>query len=414
MTRKPLEASQPTGARLIPQASGTPPLPLSRLREVLLDLLSARAVPASRLALLASADWARLEALAQSYHCDPMLHHRRGDDAAIPADLRARWRERYRTSAMRALVLRAELGEVTALLERAGLAPIALKGAWLAWHAYPQPALRPMSDIDLLLAPDTVIAGYELLQAHGYLASAPPEMAMADLLRFDKHLPELVAPRGTIIELHHRLWEPDGRLDHASPRHDEAAVRARAQRIDGILYPAPDDMLAHLLIHAAYGHRLNCGPVILSDIAFFLARYPVDWPEFWDRAAREGWRAGARLLLAVAAVHGDLDIPLTAAAGPPPSPAILASFPGLILQDRALLQNAALLATGWGGGALWLRLRGRRGTRDGAQAARDLTSHGGFLGWAGSRLRRVAGQLFHPELLRQSRDLARFSRWLDQ
>ena len=326
-----------------------------------------------------------------------------------------RWRERHRASAMRALLLKAELGEVTGLLESAGLAPIALKGAWLAWHAYPAPALRPMSDIDLLLTPETVIAGYELLQAHGCRAVAAPEMALADLVRFDKHMPELIAPRGTIIELHHRLWEPDGRLDHASPTHDEAAVRARAERVDGIVYPAPDDMLAHLLIHAAYGHRLNCGPVILSDIAFFLQRYPIDWPRLWARAAREGWRPGARLLLAVAAEHGDLDIPLSAAAGPPPAPAILACFADLILQDRATLQNAALLATGFAGhgGALWRRLRGFSGTPD-AHAARDLSQEGGFLGWAGSRLRRLGGQMFHPGLLRQSRDLARFSRWLDQ
>jgi hypothetical protein len=403
MTRKP------------PDAHRQPPAPLARLRGVLLDLLSAHEVPAARLAGLSAGDWARLEALAQSYHCDPLLHYRRSALAAIPEDLRARWRTRYRASAMRALVLRAELREVTALLEDAGLAPIALKGAWLAWYAYPEPALRPMSDIDLLLTPETVIAGYALLQAHGYRVASLPEMALADLLRFDKHLPELIAPRGTIIELHHRLWEPDGRLDHASPTHDEPAVRARAQRIDGIRYPAPEDMLAHLLIHAAYGHRLNCGPVILTDIAFFLARYPIDWPQFWARAAREGWRAGARLLLAVAAIHGDLDIPLTDAAGPPPAPAILASFPGLILQDRATLQNAALLATGLAGGgrAWWRRLRGMRKTQDGAQAQRDLSQEGGFIGWAVSRLRRVGGQLLHPELLRQSRDLARFSRWLD-
>jgi hypothetical protein len=396
--------------------AGQPTLPLTQLRGVLLDLLGTRDIPPPRLAALAPHDWSRLEALSQSYHCGPMLHHRRGNDSAIPQDLRARWRDRYRGGAMRALVLRAELGEVTALLEQAGLAPIALKGAWLAWHAYPVPALRPMTDIDLLLTPATVIAGYELLQAHGYRLAAAPEMAIADLVQFDKHLPELIAPRGTIIELHHRLWEPDGRLDHASPTHDEAAVRARATLVDGIRYPAPEDMLAHLLVHAAYGHRLNCGPVILSDIVFFLKRYPVDWPQFWARAAREGWRPGARLLLAVAERHGDLDIALTADAGPPPTRAILASFPDLILQERATLQNAALLATGFSGngGALWRRLRGLRGLRNGVEGSRDLSQEGGFPGWAASRLRRVGGQIMQPALLRQSRDLARFSRWLDR
>ena len=388
---------------------------LTPLRLLLLDLLGAGEVPAARLERVTTDDWAGLAALARDYRCEAQLHHRRHANPAIPADLRARWRAAYRANAMQALVLQAQLREVTALLEGAGFAPIALKGAWLAWHAYPDPALRPMSDLDLLLTPETVIAGYELLLGHGYIAAAAPEMAMADLLRFDKHLPELIAPRGTIIELHHRLWEPDGRLDHASPRHDEAAVRARAQRVEGILYPAPEDMLAHLLIHAAYGHRLDCGPVILADIAAFLARYPVDWPQFWQRASSEGWRAGARLLLDIAAGYGGFEIGLTADAGPPPAPAILASFPDLILQDRATRQNAGVLASGLagGGGALWRRLRGVRAGAHGAEAPRDMSGDGGFLGWAGTRLRRVGGQLTHPELLRQSRDLARFSRWLD-
>jgi hypothetical protein len=385
--------------------------PIAALRVLLLDLLGGTVVASQRLAALRPGDWQRLGQLAADYRQAALLQVRHGDNPAIPAELRASWRAGYRQNALQAMVLKTELSEVVRLLESRGLAPIALKGAWLAWHAYPAPALRPMVDLDLLLTPDTVVAGYELLQAEGYLLPEPPDMAIADVLRLDKHMPALIAPRGTVIELHHRLWEPD-----ASPAHDEAAVRARAIRLDGILYPAPEDMLSHLIIHAAYGHRLNCGPVILSDLKYLLERYPVDWACFWRRAAREGWRAGARLLFAGAARHGDVpDIMLTEDAGPPPTAAILASFADLILQDRNNLKNAAFLAAGLtgGAGALWQRLRGVRGTRDGASAARDMTHTGGFLGWAASRCRRLGGQVFDPELLRQSRDLARFSRWLD-
>ncbi|MDE2303556.1 MAG: nucleotidyltransferase family protein [Sphingomonadales bacterium] len=398
--------------RPVRDAGGAPSL--TRLRRLLLALIAPRPMEAAQLARLRDADWARIAAMAQDHRLGPLLHHRCAGLAEIPSPLREIWRNAYRASALAAMAMKAGLERVTARLEGAGLAPVALKGAWLAWHGYRDPALRPLRDLDLLLTPDSVLDAHALLEADGYRPLAPPEMPLAAQLRFDKHLPELVSPDGIVVELHHRLWEPDGRLDHAMPQDDAAGFRRRASRCGAILYPAPEDMLAHLLIHATYGHRLDCGPLVLADIAALLDRCPIDWPAFWQRAAGEGWRPGARLLLAVAEQQGMIALPLPAEAGPPPPAMVLDAFPDLVLPPLETRQNAAVIASGLAGGAAALRRRtlGRR-RAGGVEEPRDMRAEGGFAGWAGRRLWRLAGQLAKPGLWRQARALARFSRWLD-
>ena len=316
---------------------------------------------------------------------------------------------------MRAMVQQVELRECSSLLGALGFAPLALKGAWLAWHAYPEPAQRPLRDLDLLVSPDSVVAAYDTLLAHGHVLDDEPEVTIDEMVRMDKHLPAVAAPRGTRIELHHRMWELDGRLDHSTPEGNEDAVRARAVRIGDLAYPAAEDMLAHLIIHAAYSHRLDCGPLVLSDIHFLMQTKPIDGPALRARAAREGWLAGASLLLALVAHYHGGEMLEGFADAPPPAD-LLDAAPDLLLQDLHTRQSAGVVATALAGGpsALLRRLRGRRENAAGESVQRDMRDEGGFIGWAISRLGRSLGDLAHGDVRHQSRELARLSRWLDR
>lgn len=392
---------------------------LPQLREILLALLAGSLPPATP--RISAEGWAALDRIAALHRLQPLLHHLHRESAAIPAEVRGAWHEAYRAGAMRALVLSGELSHTVALLEQAGLAPIALKGAWLAWHAYPHPALRPMRDLDLLLTPETVVAGFELLLAHGYTRLGPQELSLEDCVRLDKHMPPLLSPRGVAIELHQRLWEIDGRMDHAAPRADETAIRARAIRpaANGPAFLHPADLLPHLIIHAVYDHRLDCGPLVLPDIAFLLraapASGPIDWDRFWSTAAAQRWERGAALVLELARAHApDLAIPLPAhlPALPPAHVPLAAS---LLLQELETRQSAGVLASLAAAGprALIRRVFARRREEGGRTVARDLGAEGGFLAWARARLTRTLGQVSRADVRHQSRALARLSRWLD-
>ncbi len=246
--------------------------------------------------------------------------------------MRADWHEAHRLATLQAMLTRHELRECARLLEAAGAAPIALKGAWLGAHAYPAPALRPMRDIDLLVPQDQVLAAYSALKAAGYRDYGPAEMSLEQAVRLDKHLPPLIAPHGTVVELHHRLSEPDGRLDHASPVQQVPGTARTVRDENGIAYLAPEETLAHLIVHAVYSHWLDCGPLLLPDIDYLLRAAPVDWPAFWLRATSEGWRSGARLVLElVASYRPGAGIDFAADSGPPPPAELVAAAPDLLL-----------------------------------------------------------------------------------
>ncbi len=386
---------------------------LSRLRQTLLALLEAS--PAA-VAPLTRQEWDELDRIAALHRLQPMLHHRHRDNSAIPAEIRVEWQVGFRRGAAESLIIGAELAQAAALLEGAGLAPIALKGAWLAWHAYPHPALRPMRDIDLLLAPDTVVAGFELLLEHGYRLDGPLELSLDDIIRLDKHMPPLLSPRGVTIELHHRLWEIDGRMDHAAPADDEGAIRARAIRTGTLAYLAPQDLLAHLIIHAIYDHRLDCGPLVLSDVSNLLHCSEIDWERFWADAAAGHWQRGAQLVLTLVRAH-DPAAPVMIPAGLPKVPSDFERLAAdLLLQELETRRSAGVVATFAAGGvkSLILRIFARRGGGgDTHTVQRDLNDEGGFATWAGSRLTRTLRELARGDVRRQSVALARLSRWLD-
>lgn len=366
---------------------------------------------------LSDHDWDRLNRSAAQHRLRPLLHVRHGDEHVIPPDIRADWQDAHRLAALEAMQIRHELGQCTRLLADAGIASIALKGAWLAAHAYPAPALRPMRDIDLLVAREQVLEAYAELRSAGYDEFESPEMSLEDTLRLDKHLPPLVAPHGTVVELHHRLWEPDGRLDHASPAHSSAMPADTVRDKDGIAYLIPSDTLAHLIVHAVYSHRLDCGPLLLPDIDYLLQAAPIDWSAFWSRANREGWRSGARLVLELVAVYRtEALIDFTSDAGPPAPRELIEAAPDLLLQDLATRRSAGLAAAAIKSGPARIlqRLRGRRSAHGETEVAREMEHEGGMIGWAGSRAWRSLTELARADVRRQSRQLAALSTWLDQ
>ena len=389
---------------------------LPALRRILLAMVGTRQVP--DLSNLDERDWAIVNGLAGQHRLKPLLYAQHGARPAVPLELRRDWQEAHRVAALQAMLARQELIECAGLLEAAGLAPIALKGAWLAHHAYPTPALRPMRDLDLLVPAARILEGYAALLAAGYVELEPPEMPLTDVIRLDKHMPALVAPRGSTVELHHRLWEPDGRLDHATPVQDEAALWARAVRdAEGIRYLSPQDTLAHLIIHAVYSHRLDCGPLLLPDIDFLLQTFVVDWAEFWARAENEGWRSGARLVLELVATYrAGAAIDFGPDQGKPAPSEVLAAAPDLLLQELDTRRSAGLAAAALSAGPkkLLQRLRGRRGARGEVEVTRTMGQEGGTLSWAASRAWRSVTQLARADVRRQSRQLAALSQWLDQ
>ncbi len=71
--------------------------------------------------------------------------------------------------------------EINSLFEQAGIRAVVLKGLGLAYHYYPEPALRPVSDIDLLKK-DDILPALDLLKQAGFHLHTPQASLTSDLL----------------------------------------------------------------------------------------------------------------------------------------------------------------------------------------------------------------------------------------
>lgn len=273
-------------------------------RQLILDVL--RMDGASPQVEMSEEDWAEFAELSRMHRLGPVLCHKlAGSDIAMPQEVLDLLQKSRRSHAMRNLKLYRELVTVARLFDEEGISFLALKGAYLARFAYPDPGLRPMRDLDLLLEPDDALRAFELLVTHGYQSAfgGVPEAYFADRV----HLPPLRGPGGISIELHHRLLPP-GMPDVFVEGMLARCVRRPLGGLE-IAFPCEEDMLLHLCIHAVLDHRLDLGPLALQDVALLADSGSIDWQDFLQRVRQGNWQRCVLPVLYLARRHLGMRVP---------------------------------------------------------------------------------------------------------
>lgn len=194
----------------------------------------------------------------------------------------ARLDARRRQYLAHAILRRAEAEELLESLRSRGIPAAGLKGVDLAWRVYPDPALRPATDIDLLVPAERLAEAETVVLAAGYTPEARTAELRAKGLDWVDY--QYTHPQSEVmIELHVELLHP-GRF--ALPG-AECLARAR----DGFL--APGDRFVHLALHLAkhgYFGRL----IWVHDLALLLAE--GEPPAEWGERARIAGGGGATWL----------------------------------------------------------------------------------------------------------------------
>ncbi len=320
------------------------------LKHLLLDMLSTTRPVEARLATLSAADWDIVCAMAQQHRLEPLLHHHgqtRGSEWAVPDAIRSRWAGSYRQATLRWLTISGAVRKLDSFVADLAIPYAALKGVWLARYAYSHPALRPMRDIDILVPADQIIATFEQMEAVGYRRQAGNLSPLRHALDHHKHLPPIICPAtGVKIEVHARLLEYIPQGDFSETIADSDAVLSRRMQCDlpndPISYLAPTDTLLHLIIHSAYEHRFDNGPVVMNDIAALLSTAEIDWDRFWHMAEKGGWTRGCQLVLAMTRYYHGSIVPEPATATAPIAPEIITAAALLTLIDFDERQAIAL------------------------------------------------------------------------
>jgi hypothetical protein len=113
--------------------------------------------------------WEQLPAQAELHGMSPLLrHHIQRLDLPLPAEIKRTLDGLYLRGRTFHQAQVQVLLEITSLLEQNHIRALVLKGLALANQYYPDPILRPASDIDLLLKKEDVLPALRLLERNSY------------------------------------------------------------------------------------------------------------------------------------------------------------------------------------------------------------------------------------------------------
>jgi Uncharacterised nucleotidyltransferase len=254
------------------------------------DLLSGREIPEASLGQLSPADGESLVDQALRFKVGGLVHReiksRNFPAGLIPAGVRNRLRAEYRNLATRNTSLFYDVLKVLKSLADNRLPVIALKGLSLANYVYGDIALRPMSDMDLLVNEEDLARAGRLLLTLGYQQYYP---GWEGLSKAFHHLPPFTNKSGAMIELHWNIVTPDSPIKVDLDGLWERAGLLEVDHLE-VLALSPEDLFLHLCIHACFHLQTGIDLIPFCDVAGLIrtSADKIDWHIVIERANRWG------------------------------------------------------------------------------------------------------------------------------
>ena len=277
--------------------------------KILLDFINNR-FNGSDLAGLTPENWTTLISEASRHRVAPLMYNKiklSESESMIPADVVRKFREKYLANVYRNTVLFHQLTELVSLLNHKGIPVVLLKGAHLAEFVYKEIALRPMSDLDILVREEHLSevvqiafsVGYQFFYDKQKTKGKPNESYCYDILKHYKHFQPLIhSETKCLLEIHCFIAEVGSPFQIPASelwRNAQPAVFNNNE----IFLLSPEDLIIHLCLHAAYDHLFDFGLGALYDISMTIKHYgnDINWKEIQRRSNR--WGASRCLILAL-------------------------------------------------------------------------------------------------------------------
>lgn len=208
-------------------------------------------------------------------------------------------RHTARLRAATSMAADALVGDVARRLSERGISVMPVKGALLQHWLYDDPTERPLTDVDLLIAPQDLQRAVRLLESAGYCSVLRPSFG-AVVLR---------TPFGLALDLHPRLF------DAARYRLRTEDLFARSTE-DNRLYsarvqlPSPLDVYAHLIGKFGSDHLDGRATGRLDEIARMANLLDVPPEAVAEHLVQCGMRRVSRYVLPL--VHQTMNDPFAA------------------------------------------------------------------------------------------------------
>ena len=233
-------------------------------------------------------DWDRLFFLASRHAVIPLVdqHLGRSVATAVPSEFRQRVREAAQQSAVRGLLLAAQLVVIVRGLASANIDALPFKGPTLAALVYGNLALRQYQDLDILVRRTDLERARRTLFELGFRPAVAYSSSQRSSIELSGHHEQLVDSAGTTVELH---WS----LNNRTLTHDSFESRWWENRqttaIGGVLVHTlgSERLILYLCMH---GGKHSWGRLSwLSDLRHALHAFPdVDWELVNDLAIENG------------------------------------------------------------------------------------------------------------------------------
>jgi hypothetical protein len=212
----------------------------------------------------------------------------------LPEVLQSPLRQATARAKQRSARQRLALLHTVRCLQAHGIAAVALKGAHLAWQHYPQPWLRPMRDLDLLLPEEQIGPAFALLERQGFRVQGASVRRPDDPLMWRVNDFSLWHPSGELIELHRSLWFRPGDILHGDFSLEPAFwAQEPPYRLppdpQGLSHLQPTYLTLHCLVHHLIRQNMDMGPLGLVDLQLLQAAGHLDSPELAAAAERLGF-----------------------------------------------------------------------------------------------------------------------------
>lgn len=246
-------------------------------------------------------DWNRLCAYAGWHRVLPMMQRtlmRLGPEL-VPEDIRGRLAANADATTRNNLIISAELMRLIRLFEEAKLPMIPFKGPVLAQRVYGNLALRPFTDLDLLVRADDAGRAEDLLIKAGFRPVkelAPGQRAA--YIRYEHDRSFVKEETGVPLELHWRFFARYVAFKLAGEDMWRRLERVQMAGVDAPMLP-PEELLLVLSVHGAKHLWTSLGWIL--DIALLPDAYRnLDWDRTQELARQTGTERMFRLALRLA------------------------------------------------------------------------------------------------------------------
>jgi len=239
-------------------------------------------------------EWFELLSILNSHWIVPLLYWhvaKLPDEFRPPGPVLDRMRTAFQWSRSRCFQLEKQLEEILSAFKDKEIRVLVMKGPALGKMVYPDPALRPASDLDILVKPDQVVHSRAVLEGLGYKCLGKRFEISRDFYNDEIFIKQKNQKHNRQVELHWDLHRFSGieRDVGVADLFDRAAEANAAPFSFEAL--GPIDALIHRAVSNAFDKGTSMRMIWVYDVKLLAEHLatPDDWRALQERSV--AWRA---------------------------------------------------------------------------------------------------------------------------